>query len=980
MRQFKISNILLVDPECLNTFPDSFLLKILKIDIVFYILISLRLITQNTVTYNTATHNTNMKNYILILFSIILTSCISPQKKYIIGVSQCSEDEWRNKMNSEISLEALFYDNIEVEIISAGDDNEKQINDINYFIEKNVDLLVVAPNEANSITPVVERAYDAGIPVIIVDRKINSDKFTSFIGSDNYEIGSSVGKYITNLYSGRKINLVELTGLQGSTPAFERSNGFNDIISENLNINIIARLDAEWLSEKAEHHMDSLLNEHTEIDLVFSHNDPMASGAYKSALKYSLQNKIRFIGIDALPVKNMGIDMVNSGMLQATFIYATGGDKVIQTAVNILQKKDFEREIILSTAVVDSTNANVIKLQSDQISELDNKIDWLNSRMDHYLSRYSIQKWLLYACLLIMILFASMLAAILRAFWIKIRMNHELSERNEEITKQKEQLEIQRDQLIELSEQLEKATHEKLLFFTNVSHDLRTPLTLISAPLVNLLQDNSMSDDNKILLQMMNKNVNILLRLISEVMDFRKYENGKMKFNPGITNLSGCIDEWYESFKPVAYNKHIKFILEKEDNDYTAYVDKDKLERICFNLLSNAFKFTPENGKVIFQCCTVVENNNKYIRFTVKDTGQGISKEHIERIFERFYQTDIHHSGSGIGLALVKAFTDMHNGKISVCENETKGTSITVYISVSEHLISINESVKEPDEVLVSSKRMQLENSFTVSETEIKETTISEAKDSVLIIDDNEDVCSYLSSVLKADYNIYIANNGNDGILLAIKYIPNIIICDIMMPGIDGLECCRRLKAEMPTSHIPVIMLTACSMDEHKINGFQSGADSYISKPFNPVLLKTRICNLLENRRRIDMFFKDNKSFGYTAISSGNEDIEVNFIDSVKKIIENNLSDSEFSVEDIGAEIGLSRVQLYRKVKALTNYTPVELLRNARLNKGARLLTTTDKTISEITYEVGFTSPSYFTKCYKDFFGENPTQFLKRKR
>ena len=214
---------------------------------------------------------------------------------------------------------------------------------------------------------------------------------------------------------------------------------------------------------------------------------------------------------------------------------------------------------------------------------------------------------------------------------------------------------------------------------------------------------------------------------------------------------------------------------------------------------------------------------------------------------------------------------------------------------------------------------------------------------------------------------------------MAMKYIPNIIICDIMMPGIDGLECCKRLKTEISTSHIPIIMLTACAMDEQKIDGFQSGADSYISKPFNPKLLEARLKNILENRRRINLYFNDNKSLSSLSSNEDFKDIEISFIDSVRKIIDDNLSDSEFSVEDMGTEIGLSRVQLYRKVKALTNYTPVELLRNARLKKAARLLSSTEKTISEITYEVGFTSPSYFTKCYKDYFGENPTQFLKRK-
>ena len=244
-----------------------------------------------------------------------------------------------------------------------------------------------------------------------------------------------------------------------------------------------------------------------------------------------------------------------------------------------------------------------------------------------------------------------------------------------------------------------------------------------------------------------------------------------------------------------------------------------------------------------------------------------------------------------------------------------------------------------------------------------------------MIIDDNADVRDYVRSLLKDDYAVIEAADGRAGLKKAMKYVPDAIICDVMMPVMDGLECCKQLKSELQTSHIPVMLLTACSLDEQRIQGFECGADSYIAKPFNSKLLLVRLRNLIDNHKRLKQFFGDRTTLSKESVS----EVDKGFADRFRRLIEDNLSDSELSVEDLGSKMGLSRVQLYRKIKALTNYSPVELLRIARLKKAASLLASSEKTISEITYEVGFTSPSYFTKCYKEYFGENPTDFLKRK-
>lgn len=606
-----------------------------------------------------------------------------------------------------------------------------------------------------------------------------------------------------------------------------------------------------------------------------------------------------------------------------------------------------------------------MQLQTDHITEQDGKIERLNNQIDDYLSRYSAQTMFLYACLIILVLFATLLAIIVRAYWTKNRMNMELS-------RQKQKLEEQRDQLISLSKQLEEATHAKLVFFTNVSHDFRTPLTLVADPVEQLLGGDPLTPKQQSLLKVVHKNVTILLRLVNQILDFRKYENGKLELMRTNMDLRAQLQEWSHSFQSLAVKKHIHFALNAGDGqtDYRMALDAEKMERIYFNLLSNAFKFTPENGNISVTLSSFIkEDGKRYARLVIADTGTGISAQHIRHIFDRFYQIDVNHAGSGIGLALVKAFVELHEGTIAVDSTEGKGTVFTIDLPV----IVMEEAgaVQEVHEARITQQAVVEE----LSDLETEEVAPDENKECVLIIDDNADVRDYVRSLLKDDYAVIEAADGRAGLKKAMKYVPDAIICDVMMPVMDGLECCKQLKSELQTSHIPVMLLTACSLDEQRIQGFECGADSYIAKPFNSKLLLVRLRNLIDNHKRLKQFFGDRTTLSKESVS----EVDKGFADRFRRLIEDNLSDSELSVEDLGSKMGLSRVQLYRKIKALTNYSPVELLRIARLKKAASLLASSEKTISEITYEVGFTSPSYFTKCYKEYFGENPTDFLKRK-
>ena len=908
------------------------------------------------------------------LFSLLvfITGCKEDTPHYVIGMSQCSDDSWRHKMNDEILREAMFYDGVSVEIRSAHDDNKRQIEDIRYFIDKKVDLLIVAPNEAAPITPVVEEAFDKGIPVIMVDRKILSDKYTAFMGADNYEIGREVGNYLAAKLGG-KGNIVELTGLSGSTPAMERHQGFMSAISHYPDIHLLARADAAWERVPGRILMDSLLKIYPKIDAVYSHNDRIAPGAFEAAQKQGREKGIVFVGIDALPGKGNGVELVLDHVLDATFIYPTNGDKVLEMAMNILEKKPFPRETTLETAIVDPINAPVMKLQTAHIADLDEKIETLNGRISGYLSRYANQQVVLYGSLFVLLLVAGLLLVVYKALRTKNRLNSELSRQKAQLEEQRDTLSEQRDQLVQLSHQLEEATHAKLVFFTNISHDFRTPLTLVADPVEQLLADKTLSGDQHRLLLLVQRNVNILLRLVNQILDFRKYENGKMEYTPVPVDLLQCLENWNESFQAAARKKHIRFSFDHmPDTNYRTQADVEKLERIYFNLLSNAFKFTPENGKVTVRLFALEKEGQPFFRFTVANTGSLISAEHIRSIFDRFYKIDMHHAGSGIGLALVKAFVEMHGGTIQVESDEKQGTMFTVDLPSCCCTSSPDTSSMDMSSMGTSGHESPVE---LLEGEEEEERNYDSSRMSVLVIDDNADIRSYIHGLLSAEYSVIEAANGSEGIRKAMKYVPDLIISDVMMPGIDGIECCRRLKSELQTCHIPVILLTACSLDEQRIQGYDGGADSYISKPFSSQLLLARIHNLIDSHQRLKQFFGDRQTLAKEDIC----DLDKDFVEKFKALIEEKMGDSELNVEDLGREMGLSRVQLYRKIKSLTNYAPNELLRMSRLKRAASLLASSGMTVAEIAYEVGFTSPSYFTKCYKEQFGESPTEFLKRK-
>lgn len=901
--------------------------------------------------------NRHFSHCLILGIIFILWGC-TESKTYRIGVSQCSQDDWRAKMNDEINREIMFHEDAVAEIRSADDSSAKQIADIRYFVDNGFDIIIVSPNEAEALTPIIKEVYEKGIPVVIFDRNINGDTYTARIGVDDRGLGRSAAHYALHL-SGKGAKAIEIYGLKGSTPAEGRHEGFVSEFEKNGGT-LLTSVASNWNKEDAEAAVDSLLEIYSDVDLIYAHNDRMAIGASEVARRHGRRD-IRIIGIDAAP--NIGIKAVADSVIDATFLYPTEGHRLIQTALAILKNEPYKKETILPvSSAVDLTNADILLLQNEALKEETGKMKLLKAQIDDYWAQHSSQTSLFYASIAIIVLLFGVGFLLLRAYWQRSRHQKELMARNR-------LLEEEKNKQTQLNEQLRIATQSKLVFFTNVSHDLRTPLTLIAEPVAQLAEAGNLTPQQSTLIRIANKNIKILQRLINQILDFRKYENGKLGLTLIETDFSRVVGDWMESFYSVARKRDIKLTLvgPAQETPVVMAIDVEKIERVFFNLLSNAFKYTPDNGSITVS----YESDGDNLTFRVADTGEGISARDLGNIFDRFYQVDrINPKGSGIGLSLAKAFVELHGGSISVESTLNVGTEFTVKLPVRH----VSETVAEDDRTIVredaGAELDNIESDFTFDEN----------KPLVLIIDDNRDIQKLVGELLAPDYNIIAAPNGREGVRLAARYVPDLIICDVMMPVMDGLECCRRIKEEVSTSHIPVLMLTACSLDEQRVQGYESGADGYLSKPFSTSVLKSRCASLIANRKRIKDLWQsgpfpvvsDRKPKAMESL--GTTDIDSDFYRRFLDILMKEIGNQDLNVDMIASKMGLERSQFYRKIKSLTNYAPVELIRRLRLQRGRELLLTTDRTVAEIAYETGFSTPAYFTKCYRDAYGETPSQ------
>lgn len=897
---------------------------------------------------------------VVTLLLLSLMACSRSERRYVIAISQCSEDVWREKLNQELRIAALYYNNVDLRISSAYDDVKLQTEQIDKFVQDDVDLLVVAPGQV-SISPAIDRAYEKGIPVIIFDRRTHSDKYTAFIGADNREIGRQMGGFLASYKGGNK-RVLEICGLDTSSPAMERQEGFDSVASAHPDFDIATHVYVDWTEQGAYRVVDSLLStSHPTYNYVFAHNDRMAMGARRAFQKHGVDLRgVQFLGVDAMPQSNGGMQLVHDGTLLASSIYPTRGDEVMRLAMNILQGKPYQRDNQLSSALVTKDNARVLLMQNDETVRQQDRLSALSNRVDKAASDFNTQRIYLLVMLVVLVLLIVSCALIVRAYQTKARYNRQLKKSMDEQRK--------------MTEQVDQMTQTQLRFFTNISHELRTPLTLIAGPTEQLLDDPSIRGKQREMLQMVARNTKVLVRLVGEILDFRKVQNNKEHLTLNRFALQDDLAAWAHDFAAVAKRRQITVTLHTEDvpSGDLIIADRDKLAHVFFNLMNNALKYTPGQGTITI---TLKHEADHYL-LLIADTGKGISADELPHLFERFYQAKGAIGGTGIGLSLVKAYVDMHQGTVYAESELGKGTTFHISLPDSQPGYDPQADKDAP----IPTERNLVDDTYIpepVCVTEQAQRIVQSNKtDSelplILIIDDNNGMRAYLRSILQDRYQVIEATDGKMGLEKARQEVPKLVICDVMMPVMDGLEFTRRLKEDTATSHIPVILLTARSLSEQREEGYEQGADSYITKPFSSSLLLARIENLLRNRVLLSQLFSHTKEEEQEEQQLGSRDRT--FVEQLRKVIQTRMGDSELSVEQIGADLGFSRVQLYRKVKALTGQTPVELLRKARLSKARHLLETTDQSIAEIAYHVGFTSPSYFNKCFKDEFGCNPSE------
>lgn len=718
---------------------------------------------------------TGKKHIILYVILLLLVFVSCSDRRTVIGVSQCSDDLWRQKVNREIKIGQYQYKNVDVVFASADNNGQRQARQIDSLVKAKVDLLVVAPSDVKTVAPAIERAYRAGIPVILYDRMIESTHYTAYIGTDNVAIGKEVADYLAHQLQGRG-TVVEITGERGSTPVADRHRGFMQGMKAFPQIQVVT-LEGDWNLAGAKKLMRQYMDAGKPVDAVFGHNDAEAWGAQQAAKEKNREKQMLFVGIDGLPGENQGVDLVAKGVMTASYIYPTKGEAIVPLAMNILQGKPYKRMNYFQSALVTAENAKLIDMQYKEIEGQTADLNTIYSSINEYMKMYRWQK-------IINILAVAVVLLLLIMIFYRRKVRRE-----------KEKLNEQRKQMAD----------DKIAFFTNVSHQLRTPLTLVSGPLNRLIQADNYTEEQKMLLQVVLRNVGQLETLTADVLNF---------------------------------------------------------------------------------------------------------KEQVD--------------------AMNQASAD------EACEKE-----------LSQH-------------VLRDSRHQML------LQQDVEELS------TILIVDDNEDIRSYLRVLLAGQYYVIEASDGQNGLRLAKESVPDLIVSDVMMPVMDGLTFCSKIKEDEVTSHIPVILLTARSEESQRIEGYEHGADAYITKPFSDHLLLVRISNLLQARRQ-------RKNDEAKQMLSA-EDIQTDepgermFLERFKKAAKSHIGDANLRMDDLGSELSLSKVQMYRKVKALTGKTPAEVLREMRMQKAYSLLKQTDKTISEVAAEVGFAIPGYFSACFKKQFGINPTE------
>ena len=907
-----------------------------------------------------------MKHTLFYLLVFLLPTACSEQqgRPYTIGFSQrTSTDNWRKTMQENMNRELSFNPEINFIVKDAGGQSARQVEQIQELIDQGVDLLIVSPNAAQPITPIVEKAYQQRIPVVIVDRRTTSDQYTAYVGADNVDVGRTAGMYTHALLKGVG-NVVEIGESPGSSADIDRHRGFVEAISPHPGIRLVAKLEGDWDKRSFAGKLTKLLTAQPTIQLIFAQNDRTALKAYKVCQALNLEKRVKVIGVDGLPGKNEGIDLVDRGILSATVLYPTGGKESIRAAIAILKKQPFKRENRLPITLIDSSNVRIMKLQNEKVIEQQTDIEKQIQRIDQLSRTYASQKNTLYLTL------ASLLVVMLLGGWAlylfrsKQAAYQTLEQQNQEIREQKDKIET-------VSAQARLATEEKLRFYSYISHEFNTPLSLILTPTEDLLSKKNVSPHElRSNLSLVQKNAYRLLRLIDQMLDLRKTDAGKQRLHTSEQDLTAFVQDIVQDFRPKAEKQRIDLQLLTAKPTLPVWFDAEKLDKVIVNLLSNAFKYTPKGGLIHVRLDVVDEQ----VEIQVRDNGEGMTPDEQAHAFDLFFSgTKPFNLSKGLGLALSMEFIQLHQGEIRVQSEKNQGTTFTIRLPLGNGHLS-------PEEMNGSPTRQR-----TMVDVDDEETAApippGKRTGTILVVEDNDDLRAFLSARLGVEFEIIAEASGSIAWERALETIPDVIISDIMLAdestalagAMDGLQLTQRVKADLRTSHIPVILLTAKGQMEQRIEGTRAGADAYLTKPFNSAYLLETIRTTLANREKWQRRYASDFLSG---AGSANQP-DKRFLNELTALIEQNLADASFSVEKLSHDMGVSRVQLYRKVQALLAMNVVDYIAEIRLKKAKRLLTETNKTMAEIAYETGFGSPAYFTTFFKQHIQKTPSEYRR---
>ncbi|WP_188556490.1 substrate-binding domain-containing protein [Hymenobacter glacieicola] len=905
----------------------------------------------------------------VVFLSLVLGSVACARKaappRYVIGFSQCTNgDAWRQAMLAGMKKELSFYPEVDFRLKDAKYNSALQEQQIKELLAEGIDLLIVSANETEPVTPIVEEVYNRGIPVVILDRRTTSKLYTAFVGGNNVEVGHTAGNYAASLL-GKQGQVLEVLGAPGSSPATDRHQGFTRALAAYPGLQLVAQVNSNWERPSVLERLPAVLRAHPGVDLIFAHNDRLALGAYQVCKQLGLEQRVKIVGVDGLPGPRGGIELVQDGIIKATLLYSPGGEEAIRTALRILRREPFNKENILSTMVIDSTNVLTMKLQTEKLASQQQDIQRQQQLLQQQRATYAGQQTVLYV-LAAALLGAALLGLLVwRAFRANRRINRQLEEQNQEILSQ-------RNQIQEFAERARIETEAKLRFFTNFSHELRTPLTLILGPVEEMLTSGpALPPAQRHDLGLIRRNAQRLLQLVNQLMDFRKIDVGKMPVRATEGNLVAFVREIMDVFERPARQRGISLRFLPAEPTVLVWFDSNILDKVLFNLLSNALKFTPDRGQITVSLQPLPAE--RMVQVSVEDTGAGISEADKTHIFEWFYQGQQSAArGSGMGLALALGLTRLHQGQLTFSSQPGQGSTfvVTLPLELPAALRSGTSPALLPA-AFVLDEDFAAPASATDAEVGLAQANGSEAL--VLVIEDNPEVNAFLTQKLRPHFQVSTATDGATGLRLAAETIPDLIVCDVMLPALSGLEVVAQLKADWRTSHIPVVLLTARNAPEQQVEGVQAGADLYLTKPFNPTFLLESLRTLLSNREKQREHFRRELSVNTATVAP--QRVDQKFLANLTAIVEANLSRSELSVEDVARSLGISRVQLYRKVKAVLGTGVTDFIQGIRLTKARQLLLNDEQTIAEVAYQLGFSSPSYFSTSFKARYQVSPSEF-----